>query len=374
MEESLSASLIRKNANAPRSRAPLNALFCMLLITGCAAAQPPGEIHRGRFQFGAIGDQQYTVEDEAKFPNLIQDMNEANLAFVVHIGDIEPDPRPYNINPRAFGSMPCTDETFYRRRDEFQTSKPPFIYTPGDNEWTDCHEVKHRNNDPLERLAKIREIFFQGNEALGQQTLTLVRQSDDPKYAKFRENVRWTYGDVLFVTLHMVGSNNNFGRTPEMDAEYKERNGANLAWMKQAFELARGNGNKAITILTQANPGFQNSWPEARFRRYFLNSPIKPPEKKPKTGYDEFIAALEVETLAFKGPVLMVHGDSHIFRVDQPLVSSKTGRVIENFTRLETFGTPDVHWVRVIVDVNDPNVFTIKPEIVKKNLVDHSAK
>jgi hypothetical protein len=186
--------------------------------------------------------------------------------------------------------------------------------------------------------------------------------------------VRWIYGDVLFVTLHMVGSNNNFGRTPEMDAEYKERNAANLAWMKQAFELARGNGNKAITILTQANPGFQNSWPASRFQRYFLNSPIKPPEKKPKTVYDDFIAALEVETLAFKGPVLMVHGDSHIFRVDQPLLTSKTGRVIENFTRLETFGTPDVHWVRVIVDVNDPNVFTIKPEIVKKNLVDHSAK
>ena len=38
MEASLSASLIRKNANAPQSRAPLNALFCMLLITGCAAA------------------------------------------------------------------------------------------------------------------------------------------------------------------------------------------------------------------------------------------------------------------------------------------------------------------------------------------------
>jgi hypothetical protein len=374
MEESLCASLIRKNADGPRSRAPPNVLFCMLLIAGCAAVRPHGEIHSGRFQFGAIGDQQYTVEDEAKFPNLIQDINEGNLAFVVHIGDIEPDPRPYNVNPRAFKSVPCTDETFYQRRDEFQRSKAPFIYTPGDNEWTDCHEVKHQSNDPLERLAKIREIFFQGEQTFGQQTLALTRQSDDPKYAKFRENVRWTYGDVLFVTLHMVGSNNNFGRTPEMDAEYKERNGANLAWMKQAFELARGNGNKAITILTQANPGFQNSWPEARFRRYFLNSPIKPPEKKPKTGYDEFIAALEVETLAFKGPVLMVHGDSHIFRVDQPLVSSKTGRVIENFTRLETLGTPDVHWVRVIVDVNDPNVFTIKPEIVKKNLVDHSAK
>ena len=80
------------------------------------------------------------------------------------------------------------------------------------------------------------------------------------------------------------------------------------------------------------------------------------------------------ETLAFNGPVLMVHGDSHIFRIDQPLVNSTTGRFIENFTRLETYGTPDVHWVRVIVDLNDPNVFTFKPEIVKTNLVDHSIK
>ena len=179
---------------------------------------------------------------------------------------------------------------------------------------------------------------------------------------------------MLFVTLHIVGSNNNFGRTPEMDAEYNERNAADLAWMKQAFELAKRNRNKAITILIQANPGFQNSWPEARFRRYFLNSPIKRPEKRPQTGYDDFLAALETETLAFNGPVLMVHGDSHIFRIDQPLVNSTTGRFIENFTRLETFGTPDVHWVRVIVDLNDPNVFTFKPEIVKKNLVDHSIK
>ncbi len=209
---------------------------------------------------------------------------------------------------------------------------------------------------------------------MGQRTLTLIRQSDDPKYGKFRENVRWIHGDVLFVTLHMVGSNNNFGRTREMDAEYNERNGANLAWMKQAFELAKRNGNKAITILAQANPGFQNSWSESRFRRYFLNSPINRPEKRPKTGYDDFLSALEAETLAFNGPVVMVHGDSHIFRIDQPLVNSTTGRVIENFTRLETFGTPDVHWVRVIVDLNDPNVFTFKPEIVKKNLVDHSIK
>jgi hypothetical protein len=59
---------------------------------------------------------------------------------------------------------------------------------------------------------------------------------------------------------------------------------------------------------------------------------------------------------------------------DKPLLSSKSEQVIENFTRVETFGTPDIHWVRVIVEPNDANVFTFRPEIVKKNLLNHATK
>jgi len=176
------------------------------------------------------------------------------------------------------------------------------------------------------------------------------------------------------LTLHLVGSDNNFGRTKEMDAEYADRNAADLAWLSESFDFAKRSENRAIVIITRANPGFQNSWPEARFRRYMLNSPIKLPETKTKTAYDDFIRVLESEMLRFPRPVLLVHGDSHIFRIDKPLLSSNTGRIIENFTRVETFGTPDVHWVRVIADLNDPNIFTFRPEIVEKNVVNHMAK
>ena len=261
-----------------------------------------------------------------------------------------------------------------KRKQLAQSFKHPFILTPGDNDWTDCHYVRPTSFDPLERLAKLREMFFSGDQSLGQRTLTVARQSNDPKYSKFPENLRWTYGDVLFVTLHVVGSENNFGRTREMDAEYAERNAADLVWLREGFDFAKRNGTKAIMLIAQANPGFQNKWPEARFRRYMLGSPIKPPEKKTKTGYDDFLAALETETLAFTKPVVLGYGDSHIFRIDQPLLFSNTGRVIENFRRVETFGTPDVHWIRVIVNPSDPNVFTFKPEFVKKTLVNHTAK
>ena len=42
---------------------------------------------------------------------------------------------------------------------------------------------------------------------------------------------------------------------------------------------------------------------------------------------------------------------------------------LENFMRLETFGTPNHHWVHVTVDANEPRVFTIRPRIVAANVV-----
>jgi hypothetical protein len=103
--------------------------------------------------------------------------------------------------------------------------------------------------------------------------MRVTRQSEDTRYVKFRENVRWTYGGVMFVTLHVIGSNNNQGRTPEMDADYAERNAANLAWMRQAFDVAKRNGSKAVMIIAQANPRFENTWPSYVQQRYMLGWP-----------------------------------------------------------------------------------------------------
>jgi hypothetical protein len=337
--------------------------LCMLVLFGGIFLHSRGTAQPLRFEIGLIGDLPYTAEDDAKFPHLMQAMNEANLAFVVHVGDIEHDPRGYKVNKT--GTMPCTDEAFAQRKALFHTSTHPFILTPGDNDWTDCRYAEP-SLDPLERLTKLRAVFFQGDQSFGQRTLPLTRQSTDPQYATFRENVRWTYGEVLFVTLHIVGSNNNLGYTPENDAEYAARTAANLVWLKQAFELAKRNAHKGIMILTQANPYFEDHWGERRQRSLH----IAPSDPKP-TGYGDILKALEAEVLAFDKPVALVQGDTHYFRIDKPLFSTTKQRMIEHFTRVEVFGTPNVHWVRGIIDANDPQVFTFKPEIVQKNLVNH---
>lgn len=358
--------------------------YIMLLLAGCASVQEERGIQDSRFEFALIGDMPYDARTEKEFSNVMKEINAADLAFVAHNGDfwgdgifwIEKAGPELELQRAPFvfvgGAPPCSDEAFQDRLGLAQSSIPPFILTPGDNEWADCHRAKPRTYDPVERLTKLRQMFFQGDQSLGRRTMRLTRQSEDARYSKFRENVRWTYRDVLFVTLHTIGSNNNLGRTPEMDAEYSERNAANLAWMKQAFDLAARSGSKAIMIIAQANPGFENSWTPSMQQRYMLSAlGFKAPQTRRATGFDEFLTALEKETVAFGKPVVYVHGDTHMFRVDQPLVGAKSGRVIENFTRVETFGFPDTHWVRAIVDPRDPNVFSFRQEIVKKNLVQH---
>jgi hypothetical protein len=346
----------------------LIALSFMLFFSACATLQE--ERRSARLEFALIGDMPYDARHEKEFANVIRGLNEADLAFVVHNGDFWWDGAAWT--EEAGGFPPCSDATFQDRLALAQSSRHPLIFLPGDNEWADCQQAKPRTYDPFERLAKLRQMFFQGDQSLGRRTMRLTRQSEDPRYADFRENVRWTHGGALFVTLHVIGSNNNLGRTPVMDAEYAERMAANLAWMRQAFDLATRTGSRAIMIIAQANPRFETSWPPDMQQRYMLAGlGFKSPETRRATGFDEFLAALEKETVAFGKPVVYVHGDSHLFRVDKPLVGSRSRRIIENFTRVETFGHPYAHWVRGIVDSRDPNVFSFKPEIVKENLVTH---
>ncbi len=326
-------------------------VWTLIVVTGCAST---GGDAGGRFDIGLIGDQHYDARSTAQFPNIMADMDRAALAFVVHVGD---------IGAPVFGS--CLDETYLARRAEFDASRHPFIYTPGDNEWADCHQAGIP--DSLERLGKLRDVFFQGGETLGRRRLSLARQSADPPFAPYRENARWSMGGVVFATLHLPGSNNNLARTPQMDAEHAARNAANLAWLRAAFEHAKQTKSSGLMLFIQANPKFEFAWPLRR--RNGIG--YAPPPKRPD-GYAAFVAALTREVLAYDRPVALVHGDTHYFRVDKPIIiddksGAGRGRIVEHFTRVELFGYPESHWVRATIDPADPNVFSFRPQIVREN-------
>jgi hypothetical protein len=180
-------------------------LVVLLFTAGCAGTAPQGQ--GGAFEFGVVGDAPYTKKQEKEFPQVIADMNRSDLAFVVHVGDFQADPREYYRQPKNI-SPPCSDETFKSAMDFFQTSRHPFVVTPGDNDWTDCHFIKERKVDPLERLERVRAMFYPEGRSLGQRTMAVTSQSQDRAYAKFRENLKWTHNGVTFVAHGILDPEN----------------------------------------------------------------------------------------------------------------------------------------------------------------------
>jgi len=237
-----------------------------------------------------MGDTPYSENEAQRLDSLINDLNREPLAFVAHVGDI------------TSGRGPCSDEWLEARKAQFARLRAPLILLPGDNEWTDCHRVGF---DPVERLQKWRSLFC----SLGKE-LKVARQSGE-----YFEHARWRLGDTLFVAVNVPGSNNNLGRTPQMDAEHEKRMSAVFEWLDESITAAESTGASRVVILMHADPFFQNR----------------------RDGFARLRAVLAQDAKWMQGKLVLVHGDSHIHKDDAPM---------EGLRRIEVFGSPFVAWLR----------------------------
>ena len=315
-----------------------------ILVVGMSCAEPatqepiveqPRQAERefGGFRFLATGDVPYSEEEFVEYDRLLSQASGGDFAFIVHVGDIKSQ------------DDPCTDEALIQIRDLFRRQPVPVVYTFGDNEWTDCHARIPENllfdPMPIERLAKIRELFFLDEKVLRLNTLKARHQNENPKFKRYIENFRFERDGVLFVALHVVGSNNN-RRTDDSAAmlEYADRNIANRAFLEESLDLALKADVRAIALLIHANPDFESA---------------------KKDGYGDFLESVRRVLARFNRPVLCLHGDSHYFRIDKPLRDGKSGQTILHFTRLEVFGSPNVAGVSVTVNPASSEVFSFEP-------------
>lgn len=284
----------------------------------------------------------YLPEDYERFENVIETVNGESPSFTVHVGDTKS------------GAAPCSNENYLQTLSQFALFDHPLVYTPGDNEWTDCHREAAGGWDPLGRLALIRELFFSNPKSLGGgSSIELDVQSVDPRWSTFVENRMWRKGNVVFATLHLVGSRNN--QQPEVPGamdEFHARDEANEFWLNLIFDEAERSNAVAIALFIHGNP--------------FPEKGSSSGESKP--GTERFISQLRDLTVGFEKPTLLTHGDSHYFRIDKPLMRSAGSRdSIENFTRLEVFGARNMHALRVDVDPRSDQVFAVSQLIVEKN-------
>ena len=320
-----------------------------------------GEDSRTPYAIGLWGDLPYnSTQATVGVPNLIADMNSQKLAFTAHDGDLKS------------GGSECTDAVYTQAIGYFNSLHAAAIFTPGDNDWTDCD--RNPAYSSRAQLDKERALFFATKFSLGQKPLKQEVQSTPlclgvNGAVPCVENRRWTFNGVTYATLNIQGSCNNLCDTAPDPAEFNARNQADIVWMRETFDEAKANRTSAIMLIAQANPGWD------------LSDGTRAPLRNPRTlaetdgqpdGFMEFLSALRDQVIAFRKPVAYVHGDSHYFRVDKPLLDSQ-GRRLENFTRVETFGDSagngnnDVHWLKVLVDARSREVFAYEPQIVPGN-------
>jgi hypothetical protein len=197
------------------------------------------------------------------------------------------------------------------------------------------------------------------------------------------ENRRWTFRGVTYATLDIQGSCDNRCKDFPDNAEADSRRDADIAWMRETFQVAKDRNSVAVMLISQADPGFNDHPIESENVRNpktldCLNCTTSTPD-----GFKAFLTALRDEVTAFRKPVAYVHGDTHYFRIDKPFLDT-TGRRLENFIRIETFGDnvfsvdaqhPDlsdlnnVHWVKAFVDPHSREVFSFQPQMVPGNRV-----
>ncbi len=319
----------------------LPAMFATALAVSALGATAFTQQSNDAFKFVAIGDTPYSLPaDYPRFERLISSINAAKPSFTVHAGDIKS------------GSSECSDANILKIRDYFNTFENPLVYAVGDNEWTDCHREKAGKFDPLERLGKLREWFFAKAQSLGKTPMSLERQADVSDFKQMVENARWSKNGVMFATLNIPGSNNGFERNLASSAEYFERDKANVAWIKDTFAKAVASNAPAVVFTYQADMMFK----------------ITASGDYSNAGYKNTLAAFAAGAKAFKKPVLLIHGDSHLFTIDQPLLDADGVTVLENVTRLEVFGEKQIQGVEVLVDPSSSGVFGFRPLIVTENM------
>jgi hypothetical protein len=217
------------------ARARRYLLLAALCVAACAnAARRDEDSHR----FGVIGHS-FTAGGEARLKQAIGETSEKSLAFVVVTG----------IKGAQEG---CLDKLYARRRDLIDEAQRPMIVAPAASDWTECKNSAGRSN-AIERLARLRELYFAEPQSLGAKKIALTRQSLSPRFRSYAENAHWEVDKVLYATLNLPSNNNHYVAAAGRNSEYEDRLVANRFWLNRLFAIARSDKVDAIVLFSEGD-------------------------------------------------------------------------------------------------------------------------
>jgi hypothetical protein len=287
-----------------------------------------------RFAFAVLGDTPYGAAEANALQALIDEINtDADLRFAVHVGDLKASDER------------CSDGLLEQRLALLDRLALPWLFTPGDNDWADCHDGAAGRFHPLERLQRLRRLAYpQPDRSRGPRPLALEHQAPP-----FVENALFELEGIVFATVHVIGSDNGWlpwrgidlndraaAARAERVAAIKAREAAALAWIDAAFDRAQAIDARGAALFFHANPRLERSAEHPRRRRF-----------------NAFIDRLRARAQTFARPLLLAHGDLHWYFVDRPF------RDLPLVTRVQVPGSPFVGWVRVEVDSAAARLFRV---------------
>lgn len=316
-------------------------------LAACADRTSPlpemqiAETNAGAVAFIVIGDTPYGDEDKDMLARALPLVKEMTPPFVIHLGDYKG------------GGAECTADHDEAQRALVDALKPiPVFYTPGDNEWTDCDRFERADTgvrySDLDRLDQIRQLHF----------------SDPPEAWNARhqrtlpENAAWETDGIAFMTLHVVGTNNGRDWVTGDPLEraknaVAKRDEANLAWLKQNFDRAISDSAKAVVIAMQADMTDIASKPEGE-----MCTSVATNDDHPCDGFADLRNAIRTRAEAYGGPVLLIHGDTAPFTLNQDVMSASA----ENLWRLNAAGDAGIGRTGFPYGKRDITVVSVDPK------------
>ncbi|AEI76513.1 hypothetical protein CNE_1c11580 [Cupriavidus necator N-1] len=339
--------------NAAR-RALLAMLLPLLCTAGMASAAPAGRSAKAPARpqltrIALIADLPQWPAAEANAAALLDYFGERKLDLVIHAGGIKGD------------TESCSDAVLGSRQQLLNQSPLPLVYVPGETDWSECRLPVNGGFDAVERLNRLRELFFPEDATLGRHPRPLLRQSDQALFRSFRENMRMEVGDILLVGMNLPGDNNHYRDEGGRNGEFEDRREANRQWLARAFSVARQRDLNGIVVVVHADPHFANGW-EKKGRPTLLDGFMR---HRTRDGYLEFKRQLRELAGRFRGQVLLVHaggnganGADNGFGIDKPLRDA-AGKVMQNFTRVSLPTDTVAQWAELVITPGAASPFAV---------------
>jgi len=298
----------------------------LLFVSLCAWLACTSQAHSAsnEFSFGVIANPFKVNAEESMLRNAIHETDAENLAFVV-------------VNGIKSNQEPCSDHVFMQRKGLFESAQNGLILSLATDDWSDCRYADDRSA-AVERLNRIRDLFFTDEFSFGASKIPLLRQSSSPKFRSYGENMRWEINSILFATINLPANNNNYHLAAGRNNEFEDRLIANRDWLKMLVTYAKLKKLNGIVLFSDANPFSQ---PQDSSK----NTSNK------RDGFIETRRLINSLAAKYTGKILLIHNQQN---PDQTRVKPISWR-----GNLGEFSATS-GWTKIRVTPKKPTVFSVK--------------